>query len=236
MLEDASLPPCTSASGYVQSKWVAEGVLQLARARGIPVTIYRPSRISGHSQTGAINGDDFFLRLLAGCMQLGLAPNIPLIENLIPVDYAAEAIVHLSRQPASQDQTFHLLNPRMVDWHWIIAQSQLYGYGLTMVAYRDWYEAVMQIVPGRTDHALHTLHFLIPEDPTQAEWMLAWSAHLCAMPNTQNGLFDSGIDCPDIDVVQLKRMLNDGIARGLFPLPGFLHDITATNSFHLIAA
>ena len=78
---------------------MAEGIYGSRGARGLPVTIYRPGRIGGHSQTGAANRDDFFLRLLAGCIQIGLAPDIPLVENLIPVDYAAQAIVHLSQQP-----------------------------------------------------------------------------------------------------------------------------------------
>src|ERR1700741_570165 len=68
--------------GYAQSKWVAEGIMRLAQARGVPVAIYRPGRIGSHSQTGAANLDDSFVRLLAGCMQLGLAPDIPMVENL----------------------------------------------------------------------------------------------------------------------------------------------------------
>ncbi len=35
--------------GYAQSKWIAERILMIARARGVPVTIFRPGYVTGHS-------------------------------------------------------------------------------------------------------------------------------------------------------------------------------------------
>jgi thioester reductase-like protein len=116
--EDDDLADCTSDMGYIQSKWVTEGVLRLARARGLPISIYRPTRIGWHTKTAAANVDDFFIRLLAGCFELGLAPDIPMVENLIPVDFAARAIMYLSQRPMSANQTFHLQNPQPTRWRW----------------------------------------------------------------------------------------------------------------------
>lgn len=46
----------------------------LARDRGLPISIYRLGRISGHSQTGMFNVNDFLYRLIIGCIQLGSTP------------------------------------------------------------------------------------------------------------------------------------------------------------------
>ncbi len=41
--------------GYAQTKAVAEALVREAGRRGLPVSIYRPSLIAGHSETGAFN-------------------------------------------------------------------------------------------------------------------------------------------------------------------------------------
>ncbi|HKX31268.1 MAG TPA: amino acid adenylation domain-containing protein, partial [Blastocatellia bacterium] len=68
--DDRRLP-----AGYAQSKWVAERLVMAARARGLPVSIYRPGRIAGDSRTGISNPDDFVCRYLRGCLQLGAMPD-----------------------------------------------------------------------------------------------------------------------------------------------------------------
>ncbi|MEK8142173.1 SDR family oxidoreductase [Streptomyces sp. M10(2022)] len=52
--------------GYAQSKWVAEGLLGLARERGLPVTVHRPGRISGDTATGACQDRDLLWQLVKG--------------------------------------------------------------------------------------------------------------------------------------------------------------------------
>ncbi len=41
--------------GYAQTKVVAEALVREAGRRGLPISIYRPSLIAGHSETGAFN-------------------------------------------------------------------------------------------------------------------------------------------------------------------------------------
>ena len=62
--------------GYMQSKWVAEKLVTMARSRGIPVCIYRPALITGHSQTGIWNTDDVVCRLIKSFIELRAAPDI----------------------------------------------------------------------------------------------------------------------------------------------------------------
>ncbi|NEQ47683.1 MAG: NAD-dependent epimerase/dehydratase family protein [Leptolyngbya sp. SIOISBB] len=98
--------------GYNRTKWVAEQLVAQARDRGLPVTIYRPGPISGHSQTGAFNANDFLYRLMQGYIQLGTAPQGELPLDILPVDYVSRAIVYLSQAPQSQGQVFHLIHPQ----------------------------------------------------------------------------------------------------------------------------
>lgn len=70
--------------GYAQSKWIAERLVMLAMSRGIPATIFRPGFITGSSVTGVMNTDDYLVRLVKGCLQLGKAPSI---QNTINVRF-----------------------------------------------------------------------------------------------------------------------------------------------------
>ena len=97
--EDEPDPPISGSElplGYAQSKWVAEKLVAEARSRGLPVSVYRPGRITGHSLTGVSSPDDFACRFIRGCVQLGAMPDWDGEVNFIPVDYASQAIVHLS--------------------------------------------------------------------------------------------------------------------------------------------
>src|SRR5262249_18602949 len=56
--EDDQADPRGLPTGYAQSKWVSEQLVWIAHSRGVPVSIYRPELIIGHSQTGVCNVND----------------------------------------------------------------------------------------------------------------------------------------------------------------------------------
>lgn len=126
------------AVGYLQSKWVAEQQVAIAQSRGLPVSIYRPTWISGHSQTGVCNTDDFVCTLIKGCLQLGSAPYLDMTLDMVPVDYASQAIIHLSRQKGSLGQAFHLCQPRPQPWNRIVDWMIQSGYALKQLPYQAW--------------------------------------------------------------------------------------------------
>lgn len=72
-LEDV---PDKLLDGYGQTKWAAEMLVCEARKRGMPVKIYRPGTISGHSQTGSTNTYDLLNALIVESLQLGCAPSV----------------------------------------------------------------------------------------------------------------------------------------------------------------
>ncbi|CAI7652281.1 unnamed protein product [Penicillium viridicatum] len=90
----ASLPFDT---GYAQSQWVADEMVQRVRDKGLSVIIYRPGFVVGDSKTGAGNPDDFFSRMIIGCVQLGYWPQLP-SQNMeyVTVDYAGFPLQQIS--------------------------------------------------------------------------------------------------------------------------------------------
>ena len=91
-------------TGYGQSKWVSEQLVMEAGRRGLQGAIVRPGYIVGDSVSGGnrysslhrvrrlilvVNTDDFIVRLIKGCAQLGLIPEIYNTVNMVPVDHVA---------------------------------------------------------------------------------------------------------------------------------------------------
>lgn len=125
--------------GYSQSKWVSERLVKQAGDRGLPVTIYRPPLVSGHSQTGLWNTDGFLCRMIKGCIHLGaIMTDLDLQLDLSPVDYNSRAIVHLSQQAQSLGNVFHLQNPHLLHWRDLVEFICSMGYPMERVSYAEW--------------------------------------------------------------------------------------------------
>lgn len=114
---ETDLPHSNLKGGYKQSKWVAENLILQAQQRGLPANIYRTARIMGHSQSGITqNFNDFLISMIKACIQLRKFPDLNSSLSLIPVDFAAQALVYLSQQPHSIGKTFHIFNPEPIAW------------------------------------------------------------------------------------------------------------------------
>ncbi|MGG6294847.1 amino acid adenylation domain-containing protein [Leptolyngbya sp. AN02str] len=152
--------------GYAQSKWVAEQIVSRARANGVPINIFRPGFIVGHSQTGAHNPKDFISRLIKGCIQLGSFPALEEYkEQMVSVDYVSRAIVHLSTQQNALGQTFHLtpLPGQDLVLSDLFGVLSSYGYSLKKQPYAEWAQALIQQVKQSKENALAPLLPLLTE-------------------------------------------------------------------------
>lgn len=198
-LDDYPIPE----GGYTQSKWVAEKLVTIARDRGLPVCIYRPGRISGHSKTGAFNPNDFFYKLLIGCIQLGSVPEKEFFDSLAPVDYVSKAIVCLSRQQESLGKAFHVINQELLNLKILFKVVRSFGYPLQQVSDEQWQLELMKIADNFPNHPLYPLIPLftlkkgsVPSSKPQISNLLALKFD-CS--NTQQGLIDTSIVCSPID-------------------------------------
>jgi amino acid adenylation domain-containing protein/thioester reductase-like protein len=190
------------SDGYAQSKWVAEKLLKTAHERGIPVSIYRPGTITGHSQTGASQANDLICRLIKGLAQLGLAPNLDLNMSLTPVDYVSQAIIHLSRQSASLGQAFHLVSPHTVSFSQLVQEIQAFGYSIEWTDYKQW-QARLINAASEQENALSPLLFLLTEWESGNSLSYLETAALVSQAfdcqNTVSGLVGTDIVCPRVD-------------------------------------
>ncbi|MFN6571973.1 amino acid adenylation domain-containing protein [Dendronalium sp. ChiSLP03b] len=185
------------ANGYTQSKWVSEKLVTIARERGVPVSIYRPGRISGHSQTGVCNVNDHTFRMIRGCIQLGSVPNHDTMVNLIPVDYMSKAIVHLSQQKSSLGKVFHILNPQPLHWSEFVKCIQSFGYPLRQIPYEEWQEELINATLMSTDNALYPLIAIFSESKSAEQTTTEDSTTY--QYDCQNTITGFSITCPPLD-------------------------------------
>ncbi len=199
-------------TGYVQSKWVAEKLIAIAQTRGLPISIYRPSFIVGHQETGAGNAQDLMFRMIKGCIQLGIAPDIDLSFNIVPVDYVSKAIAHLSTKPDALGETFHLVNPYHVaiGWHQILQWLQALGHNIPVIAYPQWLTALQNKSDQHSDNALYPLLPVFLETSQGPSPDLIHSRHEIRFDcqNTLSHLSDTALNCPPIDLNWLRKYLS----------------------------
>ncbi|MGH1392475.1 MAG: thioester reductase domain-containing protein [Trichormus sp.] len=160
-LDDYGIP----IGGYPQSKWAAEKLAIAAVKRGIPVKIYRLGAVSGDSQTGVFNQNDFLYKLLLGYIQLGSIPDTPMPLEILPVDYVARAIVELSKIPSTQ-QTFHIIQPQPTTSDIVFEQLKKIGLQIEKISYEQWRNQILQIAQNSPEHILYPLIPLLPRQRT----------------------------------------------------------------------
>lgn len=215
--EDESLLPHLVAlpydHGYAQSQWVAEQLLRRLMDRGFPVVVYRPGFITGHSQTGACNPDDFLCRLIQACGEMGCYPKLPnQRKEFVPVDYVNAAILHIAASPESLGRAFHIVPPTraasidMDDSMDLVGQAS--GSPMHAVSYAEWIERLAARPPQR----------LLPLQPMLAEqvqdgrtrWELYENMPLYDTTNTVKALEDypGGLEFPVLGASLMKKYLD----------------------------
>jgi phthiocerol/phenolphthiocerol synthesis type-I polyketide synthase E len=196
--EDDPLPNVDALpTGYAQSKWVAEKIIDIARARGMSVAVYRPGAVTGDTRTSMCRPDDAVWRLLKSCIQLGVAPEIESEIASAPVDYVSRAIVAIAQHPGAIGKHFHLTAPNMTPWRDIFAAARSLGYSLQPVDYAGW-RAALASLKSAEDNALFPLIHLFDRDQPEAP-------HRFDCQNTLQALLPSGIVCPPLDAELVQR-------------------------------
>jgi len=113
-----STPEIEKRDGYGQSKMVSEILLSQAHTKfGLPVQIFRPSAISGHTKTGFSNKLDFSTLLLRAALAVrGAVRDTTLALHWVPVDFVAFSVVFLAIKMPNQ-AIFNLVSdgPRLRD-------------------------------------------------------------------------------------------------------------------------
>jgi thioester reductase-like protein len=198
--------------GYAQSKWVAEKLLMCARERGLPISVYRPGRVSGDSANGACQSNDFLWRLAKICIQMGLVPDVHTTVNVVPVDYVSRSIVHLSQTPMARDKAFHIVSPVSTRFTDLVDWMRAYGYRLTTVPHDVWLDQLREVAQDSAELAIFSLLLGAPSGEARIEPTFDWR-------NTRAGLADTAISCPHIDARLFAIYCDYFVRTGFLPAP-----------------
>lgn len=160
-------------TGYGQSKWVGEYIVREAGRRGLSGCIIRPGYIFGDSKTGGslplplnpryhancpkvTNTDDFLIRLLKGCAQLGQSPDIHNTINMVPVDHVARVIVSCAfNPPATPLGVAHVTGRPRLRFNEFLGALDTFGFDVSRVDYIPWKIALESyVIEEAKDNAL----------------------------------------------------------------------------------
>jgi thioester reductase-like protein len=106
--------PVTLANGYAQSKWAAEAMMMGARNRGFEIAICRAPWLLDPLDVTQGRADGFIRSFIAGCLQLGHAPDSTMNLNVMPVDFVGKAIAVLASCDRTLETVYHLGSERML--------------------------------------------------------------------------------------------------------------------------
>ncbi|KAE8232583.1 hypothetical protein CF326_g2386 [Tilletia indica] len=171
-------------SGYGQSKWVAERLTMLAASRGLRASIVRPGYVVGDSKTAVTNTDDFLWRMVKGCQQLGLIPDMYNTINMVPVDHVARitalaGLATASNGPAptsTHATVYHVTGHPVIRFNDMLLALARHGWKVTQTEYVQWRAQLERHVlesssGGSTEsNALFPLlHFVLDDLPTSTK-------------------------------------------------------------------
>jgi amino acid adenylation domain-containing protein/thioester reductase-like protein len=208
-------------SGYAQTKYIAEKLINTAYSRGIPTTIYRPSNIMGHSETGNCPTNVFVAKMLKGCIQMKMAPNLEVFLNIVPVNYISKAIIYMSSLESSIGQAFNMVNIEAMEWNQLIHWMNEWGYPAKLVPYDVWYMELLKVAANEEDNILVPLISIFKN---QEYIRLLLGAFKYSYTKGHSILLENSINCSPTDQNLLRMYFSHFIKTGYLP------DITASES------
>lgn len=202
-------------NGYVQTKWVAEKVVFLARDRGVPVNTYRLGRIMGDVERGVGLTTSLTCAILKGCIQLGLAPKFGdhLVE-MTPVDWCCQSMVHIAKAATSLGTTFHVINPTRITFGELVEYMQKRGYPIDIVSPRAWHQGLLDTLGTDQVNELHPLVDAVEEVLDNPDDAVVYD-----MQHVLDALAGTSIICPPIDHRLLDTYFSYFTRSGWLPEP-----------------
>ncbi|WP_433260386.1 amino acid adenylation domain-containing protein [Actinosynnema sp. CS-041913] len=208
--------------GYLETKWVAEQLVRDAARRGLPVSIHRPSEITGTRDRGIWNTDTFLCAWFRAIVETGTAPDVELPLDFVPVDYTAETIVHIIRTQRHDGRTYHLANPHAARLDLLVDRLRHRGYRISKVPYADWVDHVTNL--SRTDPYRPMTPYLpmfntrvTGTSTTVEEMQLAGNFPQFSRANTARATGEAGPHPPPVDADLLDKYLDRLIKSGFLP-------------------
>jgi thioester reductase-like protein len=186
---------------------------QEAARQGLPVTIHRLGQVVGHSVSGVAQAADFVAHFLEGCVQMGSTLRSDAAIDLVPVDYAAQAIVTIaSRRGGEAGAVHHIVNPHPARWSAVVELLRQLGYPLVEMSFADFHGKLVADSRAGRDNAL-TPYLAMMEEVRDA---------MATIPRfdrarTEAALEGSGLECRPIDADFMRTLVAFYLEKGVLP-------------------
>lgn len=205
--------------GYAQSKCVAESLMRQASERGLPVTILRPSLISGDSRNGKANPDDLIAALIEGCARAGVCGDSDWLLDCVPVNMVAEVIARVPVAEAGKPVIVHLVHDKPCHWREAIACLNGFGCPVKLVSIDEWTRIVFADRQSAGVHLYGYRRFFKGFAGLQAPFETYLQRHQQRIDSnfSYQMLGAMGISIPALDQSLLIQYLNYYDGRGLLP-------------------
>lgn len=118
------------------------------------------------------NTDDFLWRLVKGCVQLGLVPDINNTVNMVPVDHVAQCTSLASVAPLTDTafSVLHVVAKPLPTFNNMLSSLAEYGFPTRQCEYLVWRRELEKHVMEVQDNALFPLlHFVLDDLPTSTK-------------------------------------------------------------------
>jgi thioester reductase-like protein len=128
-----------SSSGYLASKWVAEGLFMKAQQAGLACNLFRLGVLWADTQQGRFDELQYIHRLFKSCLLCGYG-----IEDYrfdlppTPVDYMARSVVYLGTRQANGHGKFHISSPEPTFKGAFERCNQMMGTSLRLLPFYEW--------------------------------------------------------------------------------------------------
>jgi amino acid adenylation domain-containing protein/thioester reductase-like protein len=210
--------------GYVETKYVAEELLRNAGRAGLPVAIYRPLDIVGSMTAGVWSTATEMSALIRFITDTGLAPDIDLPLDFVPVDTCAAAIRHVSVSQEATGRTYHLASPEQAPLAALIDRLRDRGYQVSEIPFAHWVSELARQAARDPSHPMAAfLPLFIDRDTasglTVAEMYLRHVFPAYSRSNTEQALRGSGIAFPPVKGQLLDHNIDRLMDMGYLPAP-----------------
>lgn len=190
--------------GYVESKWVAERMLQHAAQAGLPVAVFRAADISGDTVSGAWNTATEMCAVKRFIVDTGKSPVAELPLDYTPADRYAAALAHIARTVPPRGEVYHLTNPGKANISLLAERLRAHGHRVDEVPWEEWIEELVGLAVDRPGHPMAPFVPLFVDrcatgEMSVAEMYLETTFPVFTRNNVEKALQGSGIAVPPVD-------------------------------------
>ncbi|KAJ3513618.1 hypothetical protein NLJ89_g2846 [Agrocybe chaxingu] len=147
-------PKVSIQTGYIESKWVAERLFQIAGEKcGLQTNVIRVGLLTG-GVNGSWDPSQWFPGIIQSAVYVGCLPEVDDVVSWIPADLAASAIVDMRRTPSD---TIHLIHPKPTQWNDLVKPASKV-LDVPLVPYLEWFARLEASARDADEHGPATVN------------------------------------------------------------------------------